>query len=408
MGTLNSNLAYVLYDDQDIFYEGDIFIIADAIEISIRPSYLSALFIPYSYMSSWKDWIHDLPFAAYDNRKWVTDDKNQVPWPLVKQGSKFGYINNPNYTKVATERHEPCGYWVTGYSKLFVYRWRYQGIDISNVLTVGPTGRDYTTIVAAMNSVAAGSTVLIFVDPGDYSTSDVYPISGGKTLIVKSLGDYTNTTIGRVVPNGNTVVLEGFRINPAVATYPCVLFSYSSDDLTCSKCRLDDRSYYSILLSNSTITPTAVFQNCLMWNSMGAYDIIGNYLNLTKIKMKKVMHRVYNGYFLAWQTLRTSGSLAEDDTKHYYNDLIVYEGYGPNYGTDTISIATLIYDTRTRKLITNTVFDNTDQWPFSLKGYVYRDSNKWTPDVVSNFTKESVISWKEGVNKWAGITPVNW
>lgn len=39
--------------------------------------------------------------------------KGNGPWPFVPQPDKFGYVNNPRWTKAAASLvdHEPCGYW---------------------------------------------------------------------------------------------------------------------------------------------------------------------------------------------------------------------------------------------------------------------------------------------------------
>ncbi len=44
---------------------------------------------------------------------WLTY-RGEGPWALIQQGNKFGYDNNPNFTSVATEKHNPCGHWHKG------------------------------------------------------------------------------------------------------------------------------------------------------------------------------------------------------------------------------------------------------------------------------------------------------
>lgn len=45
---------------------------------------------------------------------WVKGPQGDPRWEFEPQGSKYGYINNPNWAFPATPTHLPCGYWPKG------------------------------------------------------------------------------------------------------------------------------------------------------------------------------------------------------------------------------------------------------------------------------------------------------
>lgn len=129
-----------------------------------------------------------------------------------------------------------------------------EGAEPENVVTVGPSGRDYTTIQEGSNAAVAGQTVLI--DGGTYR----------ETIIGKSGVTYKNRS-------GETVIISG--LEPASG-------GWTAHDLTGGKSiykktvTLPVNGFQANLTSNTTIVANQVFKD-------GEMQIQARYPNITSL-----------------------------------------------------------------------------------------------------------------------------
>lgn len=113
-----------------------------------------------------------------------------------------------------------------------------------HVVYVGPTGRDFTSIRAAMVAVPSGTIIL--VDPGSYEFGENF--SCAKTLLIRGLGAsptntviWNNTNLGWLfyVQSGGRIFLENLTMDQRYNWRHCLTLS-GSGSIVANKCYLHD------------------------------------------------------------------------------------------------------------------------------------------------------------------------
>ncbi|MHA1481889.1 MAG: hypothetical protein ACTSQA_00440 [Candidatus Heimdallarchaeaceae archaeon] len=156
---------------------------------------------------------------------WIDDNKGQGPWELQKQPDKLGYVNNPFWTKTATGKHDPCGYWLTGDNfKVTTYTnyiqgtgWIFKAPTITNVFGNALATHDSQIYGFSIlpDTLAKWNNINAWENIGSYSPVDQNQspdiISFGESLYVLYSYIYKNE-IFRIVNNSFVLFNSGFGI----------------------------------------------------------------------------------------------------------------------------------------------------------------------------------------------------
>lgn len=192
------------------------------------------------------------------------------------------------------------------------------GLWSGNIVTVGPTGRDYNNPYAAIAAAPSGS--LILIDAGSYHTPTA-DLSVYKTLLIRGLGSLASDTV-LAAPIGSSGCLFDFYSSSNIVFENLEMYAdenwsvpirvSGSANLTVNRCYLYNSAGTGYPFAGSWdtgYTGTTIFRNTYL--RKGNKDITGQLgynLSLSKIHLQKVQ---LSGA-LALQY--TSGSLAENDS----------------------------------------------------------------------------------------------
>lgn len=233
--------------------------------------------------------------------EWTTY-KGQHPWALEKQGSKFGYVNNPNFRSPATEDHAPCGYWNKGtmpktadYAKTV---WYVDGVAVTlKVIELGEGKECETFAEACLEINAFAGSVLLTVFPGSYESGSILA-GANRTVYVRGMGaspldvEFLNCC-PQVSGTGCNLFLENIYIHYETgAGFTSLQFSASMNDLTLNKVYITDPNVpveYTPFLAGLTWTGSLNASNCTIaatWN----WELVFFQFDPSRITFNKVSY----------------------------------------------------------------------------------------------------------------------
>ena len=198
--------------------------------------------------------------SAQTTRNWYPEINPETraivslqPTPGCKS---FCTVDNVLTTVTGTSR--PADFWATIWGK--------------TVVTVGPSGRDHTTIQAAYDAIVAGTygnsstEYVVLVDDGTYGALNTNGDTG-RNIVWKSWGGAGACTISTTKPRfdirgGKNVIVEGFTITASSFGWEAVIDELAGS-LTLSKCLIDGTAYSGrIYPMNAGDSVTVTYQNC--------------------------------------------------------------------------------------------------------------------------------------------------
>lgn len=220
--------------------------------------------------------------------------------------------------------------------------WTVDGVHFEGtIVTVGPVGRDYTSLYRALNALPAAPNHLFLVDAGTQGPSDLHspiqvisPTSGN--VYIKAMGAVSECICEEDPPvniaaRQSLLIVEGFTIkrNSPYLNSLAHLYLYNSGSrkVVFSKCYMNAGGANSVFRATQAFTLIA--SNCTFYvTASGGYFIDSSYgyaHSLTNDEITKCIINLYKGAY------GTTGSFKTLDYK-----TIPTSGYGYDYGTDLI------------------------------------------------------------------------
>jgi hypothetical protein len=198
-----------------------------------------------SYPSIWnKALVYNIPLNAFYDYQ-LAVDRDDVATALPLAPFQFGGSVELSTDEVVTV---PFQYAAT------------------TVITVGPSGRDYTTIDAAVTAATGNGTEVILVDAGTYTISTI----NSKSIYIKSRDGAGTTAINgstgvfRIEATDATVIIEGFTCTSSAGGGVFEIVSTATGDQTLifSKCILTGKQYHGTFADVNSSTQTVYYKNC--------------------------------------------------------------------------------------------------------------------------------------------------